>query len=103
MNKKVLIGLVIVLTIAVILLTISLCVSRKPQPPVYPNTEFLDSIVKLQLEVDSLNNLISNKKDSIIYRDSIRTVVVTKYEKVYEEINTTHSEQVLDSIIRANF
>jgi hypothetical protein len=55
----------------------------------------------LEVKCDALMDAVENAKGEIIYRDSVRVEIITRYEKEYININHASNAE-LDSIIRSN-
>ena len=64
--------------------------------------QYEDSIRGYEIKCESLMESISNAKTEIIYRDSVRVEIITRYEKEYVDVEHASNAE-LDSIIRANW
>ncbi len=93
--------LIVVMLVAIIILLCVIIFQRKPSQTIIIPTDN-DTVIELQHEVDSLNDVIANIKQDIVVRDSVRTIVITKYDTIYKQIEMTDDLAVLDSIIMAN-
>lgn len=100
-NKKLVTTILFVFMLLTIIVLVVVLIVRQPQEINYGNTSSRDSIEILNRKCDSLYNEVQQAKATIIYRDSIRTVVETKYEYIYQQIETTDDVLVLDSIINS--
>ena len=64
--------------------------------------QYEDSIRGYEIRCEALMESISNAKTEIIYRDSVRVEIITRYEKEYVDVEHASNAE-LDSIIRANW
>lgn len=100
---KKLIVVIVVLVVIYIITAIAFGVSYTRKESDYNDViqRYEDSIHTLEVKCDALMEAVENAKGEIIYRDSVRVEIITRYEKEYININHASNAE-LDSIIRAN-